>query len=153
MPAIRSRHKVVERDVDSDGRPTAMHADQFVDPRDRRRLLRPELAHSNGNGDGDDYDSEEDATTMRLEREWRALSLKTKLLGPILFVVGCACLGVYGMYQGGVIDLPRAVERGTSTALVVVGSMSAAAGGWSCFVMAQVWRREPGYAYSMIPGE
>lgn len=135
--------------MDANGVSTAMHADQFVDPRDRRRLLRTERDAV----EDEDYDSEEDATTQRLEREWRALSLKTKMLGPILFVVGCACLGVYGMYQAGVIDLPRAVERGTSTALVVVGSMSAAAGGWSCFVMAQVWRREPGYAYSMIPGE
>ena len=147
--AVRSRHKIVEREMDANGVSTAMHADQFVDPRDRRRLLRTERDAV----EDEDYDSEEDATTQRLEREWRALSLKTKMLGPILFVVGCACLGVYGMYQAGVIDLPRAVERGTSTALVVVGSMSAAAGGWSCFVMAQVWRREPGYAYSMIPGE
>ena len=146
---MRSRHKIVEREMDANGVSTAMHADQFVDPRDRRRLLRTERDAV----EDEDYDSEEDATTQRLEREWRALSLKTKMLGPILFVVGCACLGVYGMYQAGVIDLPRAVERGTSTALVVVGSMSAAAGGWSCFVMAQVWRREPGYAYSMIPGE
>ena len=146
---MRSRHKIVEREMDAHGVSTAMHADQFVDPRDRRRLLRTERDAV----EDEDYDSEEDATTHRLEREWRALSLKTKMLGPILFVVGCACLGVYGMYQAGVIDLPRAVERGTSTALVVVGSMSAAAGGWSCFVMAQVWRREPGYAYSMIPGE
>ena len=140
---------MVEREMDANGVSTAMHADQFVDPRDRRRLLRTERDAV----EDEDYDSEEDATTQRLEREWRALSLKTKMLGPILLVVGCACLGVYGMYQAGVIDLPRAVERGTSTALVVVGSMSAAAGGWSCFVMAQVWRREPGYAYSMIPGE
>lgn len=147
--AVRSRHKIVEREMDANGVSTAMHADQFVDPRDRRRLLRTERDAV----EDEDYDSEEDATTQRLEREWRALSLKTKMLGPILLVVGCACLGVYGMYQAGVIDLPRAVERGTSTALVVVGSMSAAAGGWSCFVMAQVWRREPGYAYSMIPGE
>jgi len=131
--------------------PFAMHHTQFEDPRDRVRLMRDD--EQSGLESRSDRDAEGDAVTRRLDREWRALSLKTKLLGPILLVIGTMCLGVFGMFEAGVIELPGDVERGTSTALAVIGSMSAAAGGWSCFVMAMVWRGEPGYAYTMIPGE
>lgn len=158
-----NRHKIVEKN------PEPMHADQFRAPdasdeedgfelnddaADARRSLR---GRRGANDSAEVYDEEEyeadDAEERRRMRAWRALSTQKKVLGPGLFVVGAVMLSVYAAFAVGAVELRGNAERGTSTALVVVGSMCAAAGGWSCWVMVQVWRGEPGWSYSMIPGE
>lgn len=158
-----NRHKIVEKN------PEPMHADQFRAPdasdeeegfelnddaADARRSLR---GRRGANDSAEVYDDEEyeadDAEERRRMRAWRALSTQKKVLGPGLFVVGAVMLSVYAAFAVGAVELRGNAERGTSTALVVVGSMCAAAGGWSCWVMVQVWRGEPGWSYSMIPGE
>ena len=75
------------------------------------------------------------------------------VLGPCLFVAGAVMLSSYALFAVGAVELRDDVERGTSTALVVVGSMCAMAGGYSTLVMVMAWRGEPGWSYSMIPGE
>jgi hypothetical protein len=159
-PSTRSRHYVVERES------TPMHEDQFRAP-DRRDADEEEE-------EDDDDDADEDGllramgsttTTSRASvrarerrqrrnaRAYRNLSIKTKLLGPCLFVAGAMMLATYALFAVGAVELRDDVERGTSTALVVVGSMCALAGGYSTVVMVMAWRGEPGWSYSMIPGE
>ena len=156
-PSPRSRHYVVERES------TPMHEDQFRAP-DRR---------DDDEEEDDEDDDDEDGliramgstTTSRASTRARArrqrrnaraygdLSLKTKVLGPCLLVAGAVMLSTYALYAVGAVELRDDVERGTSTALVVVGSMCAMAGGYSTLVMVMAWRGEPGWSYSMIPGE
>jgi hypothetical protein len=158
-----NRHKIVEKN------PEPMHADQFRAPdasdeedgfelnddaSDATRSLRGRRFANDSADVYDDVEYEaEDAEERRRMRAWRALSTQKKVLGPGLFVVGAVMLSVYAAFAVGAVELRGNAERGTSTALVVVGSMCAAAGGWSCWVMVQVWRGEPGWSYSMIPGE
>ena len=166
MPATTTRrranrHKIVEKN------PEPMHADQFRAPdasdeedgselndaaEARRSLRRRDANDSAGAEEDGEYEADE-AEERRRMRAWRAMSTQKKVLGPGLFVVGAVMLSVYAAFAVGAVELRGDAERGTSTALVVVGSMCAAAGGWSCWVMVQVWRGEPGWSYSMIPGE
>ena len=151
---------MVDREGDRGGE-VGMHADQFRAPDDADGDDGSEEdEHRGADEDYEDYDDEDGvrliaANERKRVRAWNAMSTKTKLLGPTLFIIGAIMLSVYGALFVGAIDHAggAAAERGTSTALLVLGSMCASAGGWSCLVMVQVWRREPGWSYSMIPGE
>jgi hypothetical protein len=153
--SLRSRHRVVERE----DRSQPMHASQFRSPdaiegelenSESEDVEEDEEAQSLGNGFVSS--SSFNSTLSRRRRTWNALPMKTKVLGPGLLVVGACMLFTRMAFALGAIDLPRDAERGTSTALTVVGSMCALAGGYSTLVMIMVWRGEPGWSYSMIPG-
>jgi len=157
MSRARSRHRIVEK------REIAMHADQFRHPADvgrdgardgarggRRALLRGEDGWRTSDEDEDEDDDDE---TRERARAWARLSMKTKILGPALLALGCAMLAAYALFALGAIELEANAERGTSTALVVVGGMCALAGGYSTLVMCMTRRGERGWSYDMIPGE
>lgn len=156
-PSPRSRHYIVERES------TPMHEDQFRAP-DRRDDDEEEDDEDDDDEDGliramGSTTTSRASTRARARRQLRNaraygdLSLKTKVLGPCLLVAGAVMLSTYALYAVGAVELRDDVERGTSTALVVVGSMCAMAGGYSTLVMVMAWRGEPGWSYSMIPGE
>lgn len=140
----RSRHRVVEKHHEP------MHADQFRDPNDAREEDRARFLERDSDGE---FASDDEEFVSRRARAYGRLSMKTKVLGPLLLTVGCAMLLAYVLYAVGAVEFAGNAERGTSTALLAVGSMCALGGGYSTLVMVMVWRGEPGWSYGMIPGE
>lgn len=144
VAVARTRHRIVERHH------VPMHEDQFRDPNDAREDDRRRFL--GGDSDGE-FASEDEEFVSRRARAYGRLSMKTKVLGPLLFTIGFVMLLVYALYAVGVVEFAENAERGTSTALLAVGSMCALGGGYSTLVMVMVWRGESGWSYGMIPGE
>ena len=80
-----------------------------------------------------------------------ALSLKQKLLGPMLLLIGTISLTVFTLLELNVIDLhEKDQERGTKTATLVIGVLSFLPGAYATTVLVQVRRGAEGWSYEML---
>ena len=80
-----------------------------------------------------------------------ALSLKQKLLGPMLLLIGTISLTVFTLLELNVIDLhEKDQERGTKTATLVIGVLSFLPGAYATTVLVQVSRGAEGWSYEML---
>jgi len=79
------------------------------------------------------------------------LSLKQKLLGPCLLLVGTISLAVFTLLELNIIDLhEKDAERGTKAATFVVGVLSFLPGAYATTVLVQVGRGKDGWSYEML---
>ena len=80
-------------------------------------------------------------TTGGVQRGVDSISLKQKLLGPCLLLVGTISLAVFTLLELNVIDLhEKDAERGTKAATFVVGVLSFLPGLYATTVLVQVER-------------
>ena len=79
------------------------------------------------------------------------LSLKQKLLGPCLLLVGTISLAVFTLLELNIIDLhEKDAERGTKAATFVVGVLRFLPGAYATTVLVQVGRGKDGWSYEML---
>jgi len=79
------------------------------------------------------------------------LSLKQKLLGPCLLLVGTISLAVFTLLELNIIDLhEKDAERGSKAATFVVGVLSFLPGAYATTVLVQVGRGKDGWSYEML---
>ena len=90
-------------------------------------------------------------TTGGVQRGVDSISLKQKLLGPCLLLVGTISLAVFTLLELNVIDLhEKDSERGTKAATFVVGVLSFLPGLYATTVLVQVGRGKDGWSYEML---
>ena len=90
-------------------------------------------------------------TTGGVQRGVDSISLKQKLLGPCLLLVGTISLAVSTLLELNIIDLhEKDAERGTKAATFVVGVLSFLPGLYATTVLVQVGRGKDGWSYEML---
>jgi len=124
---MRSRHRIVSKD-------DPKYEKMPTDPLSFRSFSSQMRGGSHRDGDDEN-----------------ALSLKQKLLGPMLLLIGTISLTVFTLLELNVIDLhEKDQERGTKTATLVIGVLSFLPGAYATTVLVQVRRGAEGWSYEML---
>jgi hypothetical protein len=124
---MRSRHRIVSKD-------DPKYEKMPTDPLSFRSFSSQMRGGSHRDGD-----------------DANALSLKQKLLGPMLLLIGTISLTVFTLLELNVIDLhEKDQERGTKTATLVIGVLSFLPGAYATTVLVQVRRGAEGWSYEML---
>jgi hypothetical protein len=124
---MRSRHRIVSKD-------DPKYEKMPTDPLSFRSFSSQIMMRGGGSHDAN-----------------HALSLKQKLLGPMLLLIGTISLTVFTLLELNVIDLhEKDQERGTKTATLVIGALSFLPGAYATTVLVQVRRGAEGWSYEML---